>query len=257
MGSVTHQHWNAELYQGSHSCIWQYGRDLLQLLAPQPGERILDAGCGTGQLANEIAASGADVIGVDASPEMIAAARTNFPQLRFELRDVTALSFEDEFDAVFSNAVLHWISDQRSAVASIQRALKPGGRFVFEMGGYGNLREILRALYQALREIGIEKPDTLCPWTFPSIGDYAQLLESQGLRVQYAVLFDRPTPLESGGEGLVNWLAMFGGFALQPLTENQRNHVARRVEEIAQPKLFHDGRWVADYKRLRMLCVKQ
>lgn len=204
MGGPTPQQWNPELYQASHSCIWEYGHDLLQLLAPKRGERILDLGCGTGQLTHEIAASGAQVVGIDASPEMIAAARKNFPQLRFEVCDAAAISFNREFDAVFSNAVLHWIADQNRAIGNIARSLKPGGRFVLEMGGYGNLEHIWGSLRQALREMGIDDPDRLCPWTFPKIGDYARLLELHQLRVEFAVLFERPTPLEGGPEGLAN-----------------------------------------------------
>ena len=257
MTSVPQQQWNPELYQSSHSCIWGYGRGLMQLLAPKRGERILDVGAGTGQLAHEIAASGAEVVGIDASAEMIAAARKNFPKLRFEVVDVAAIPFANEFDAVFSNAVLHWISDQESAIASISKALKPGGRFVFEMGGHGNLQLMLTAVYQALREFDIDDPDKLCPWTFPRIGEYAHLIESHGLQVRLAMLFDRPTPLESGREGLANWMKMFVGFALDRLAPEDRDQLIRRVEELARPNLFREGRWVADYKRLRMVAVKE
>jgi trans-aconitate 2-methyltransferase len=175
---------------------------------------------------------------------MIHAARRNFPQLRFEVCDAARMQFGDEFDAVFSNAALHWVTDQKRAITCIARSLKPSGRFVFEMGGHGNLREILTALYQALRELEIEDADKLCPWTFPSIGNYAQLLESQGLEVELAVLFDRPTPLESGDQGL------------EGLRHDERIQVIHRVEELARPKLFRGGSWVADYKRLRMVSVK-
>jgi trans-aconitate 2-methyltransferase len=257
MSSAPQQHWNPELYQSSHSWAWEYGRDLLQFLAAKAGERVLDVGCGTGQLTYEISASGAQPVGIDASAEMIAAARKNFPSLQFEVCDAAGMPFESEFDAVFSNAALHWVTDQKGAIASIARSLKAGGRFVFEMGGHGNIREILNASDQALRELGIEDPDKLRPWTFPKIGDYAHLLEEHGLRVDFAVLFDRPTPLEWGVRGLANWLQMFGRFALEPLTHEQRLQAIRRVEELARPKLFRDGRWVVDYKRLRMLSVKE
>lgn len=256
MVEATSHHWNPELYQASHSCIWEYGRDLLHLLASKPGERILDMGCGTGQLTQEIAALGAEVIGIDPSLEMIAAARKNFPHLRFEICAVEAMNLGNEFDAVFSNAVLHWVNNQEGAIASIAKALKPGGRFVFEMGGHGNLEQVLTPVYQALREIGIKDPDRRCPWTFPSIGEYAPLLEAHGLRVEIALLFDRPTPLQSGIKGLANWLTMFGEFALKPLAPEERKRVVHRVEELARPRLFDGNRWIADYKRLRMVSVK-
>lgn len=257
MSSATQQQWNPDLYQSSHSWAWEYGRDLLQFLAPKASERVLDVGCGTGQLTAEIATSGAQVVGIDASEEMVSAARKNFPELRFEVCDAAAMHFDGEFEAVFSNAALHWVTDQKGAIASIAKSLKPGGRFVFEMGGYGNVKVVLDACSLALRELGIEDPDKLSPWTFPKIGDYAHLLEENGLRVDFAVLFDRPTPLEWGVRGLANWLQMFGRFALEPLTHEQRLEVIHRVEELARPKLFHDGRWVVDYKRLRMLSVKE
>jgi len=257
MRSATPQQWNPELYQASHSWAWEYGRDLLQLLAPKPVERILDVGCGTGQLTKEIATSGAEVVGIDASAEMIGAARKNFPRLRFEVCDAAAMSFHNEFDAVFSNAALHWIADQKAAIAGIARSLCRGGRFVLEMGGHGNLEHVWGSFKQALHETSVADPDQLCPWTFPKIGAYATLLESHGLRVDLAVLFARPTPLEGGAEGLANWLNMFAGFALELLAPEQRTQAIRRAEELGRPKIFRDGRWIADYKRLRMLAVKE
>ena len=194
--------WNSDLYQSSHSFVWQYGRDLLVLLNAQPGERILDVGCGTGQLTSEITQFGAEVVGIDSSPDMISTARKNFPQLRFEVADVTALNFEHEFDVVVSNAALHWVRDQQSAIASIARALKARGRLVLEMGGRGNLHNLLDAVYQALHALGVANPEQLLPWSFPSIGEYAPLLEGQGLEVDFAVLFDRATILEGGDRGL-------------------------------------------------------
>ena len=133
--------WNAEQYQAGYSFVWQYGRDLLGLLAPQPGERILDAGCGTGQLTAEIAASGAEVTGIDSSAAMIEQARRNAPTVRFEVGDIRHLPYRAEFDAVFSNAVLHWVPEADEAAESFARALKPGGRVVIEMGGRGNVRD--------------------------------------------------------------------------------------------------------------------
>jgi trans-aconitate 2-methyltransferase len=249
--------WNSELYQSSHAYVWQFGRDLLAMLAPQQHERILDVGCGTGQLTSEIAKSGAEVIGVDKSHEMIAAARTNYPELRFEVADVARTKYDSEFDAVFSNAALHWVRNQPGAIAAIARALKPGGRFVFEMGGRGNIRQVWRATVQALAEMGVLNPENLSPWFYPSVGQYAPMLEDRGLAVTFAVLFDRPTPLEGGEHGLRDWLKMFGMFASDVVQPRQRDELISRIETLARPSLFCDGVWTVDYKRLRMIAVKQ
>lgn len=249
--------WNAELYQSSHAFVWQFGRDLLTMLLPKEGERILDVGCGTGQLTADIAKSGAEVVGLDLSAEMIATARSNFPQLRFEVADIAATSFDNEFDAVFSNAALHWVRNQEGAILAMARALKPGGRLVFEMGGRGNIRQIWNAAMRALTDMGVKQPEKLSPWFYPSIGEYAPMLESHGLAVTFAVLFDRPTPLEGGERGLRIWLEMFGMFASHLLTPEQREEMMQRIETLTRPALFHDGVWTVDYKRLRMIAVKQ
>jgi len=248
--------WNSDVYQSSHSFVWQYGRDLLVLLNAQPGERILDVGCGTGQLTADIARFGAEVVGIDSSPDMIATARKNFPHIRFDVADVTALTFDNEFDVVVSNAALHWVRDQPSAIASIARALKPKGRLIFEMGGKGNLRHLLDAIYQALRALGVDHPEQLLPWSFPSIGEHAPLLESHGLEVDFAVLFDRPTILEGGDRGLRTWMEMFGRFAVDAAGPLKSKEFFRRLEEYAAPQLFHNGVWTIDYKRLRLVAVK-
>lgn len=244
--------WNPELYEACHSFVWKFGRDLLAQLAPQVGELILDVGCGTGQLTAEIAASGAQVLGIDSAASMIAQARRNFPDLRFECADVTAMPYHDEFHAVFSNASLHWVRDADRAAAGIRRALKPGGRFVAEFGGRGNTAILLQAVYEELEALGVRRPERLNPWYYPSLGEYAGLLERQGLEVTFAALFDRPTPLAGGDEALAKWLAMFAACFTDAVAPEQRPRFFRGVAERVAQQLRPNGVWTLDYRRLRI-----
>ncbi|HLK47799.1 MAG TPA: methyltransferase domain-containing protein [Bryobacteraceae bacterium] len=249
-------HWNPSLYQGSHAFVWEYGRDLLQLLAPQAGERILDIGCGTGQLAAEIARAGAHVTAIDNSAAMIEQARRNFPEVRFELADARSLPYREQFEAVFSNAALHWVSDPDAAAAGIARALKPGGRFVAELGGKGNNQLLQAAVFQALGKLGVTPEAVRMPWFFPSIGEYAPILERYGLEVTFAALFDRPTRLDNGARGLADWVAMFGSCWTEALSIEQRPEFQRLLEAYAAPGSFRDGCWFVDYRRLRLVAMR-
>ena len=249
--------WNSALYEGSHAFVWQYGESLLELLVPKAGERILDLGCGTGQLTEKIAQSGAFVHGIDSSLSMISTARSNYPQLDFAVADARNFQVNEPLDAVFSNAVLHWIKEPDAVINCVAKALKPGGRFVAEFGGKGNVGAIVRALLSVLSEIGCEEPQALNPWYFPSIGEYAGLLEKQGFDVGYAVLFDRPTPLEGGSASMANWIKMFAGGFLSGLSNDVRSHVIRTVEEHLRSVLYRDGNWNADYRRIRIVAVKK
>jgi len=244
--------WNAGLYDASHAFVWEFGRDLLALLAPQPGERILDVGCGTGHLTAEIARTGAQVLGIDRSAAMIAQAKENFPGLMFESHDVCALPFDGEFDAIFSNAVLHWVRPPETATAAMARALKPGGRLVLEFGGHGNIRVLVEGAYRALRHLGVPEPERLNPWYFPSVAAYSAVLESCGIEVTCALLFDRLTPLQDGERGLETWFHMFGGCFLEPLADSQHAEFFRLLSDYAAPQLLRDGNWSADYRRLRI-----
>lgn len=226
---------------------------MLELLAPCPGERILDVGCGTGQLTAEIARAGAETLGIDSSPAMIEQATKNYPGLKFEVADVRALPFREEFDAVFSNAALHWVQDAEPAAAAMAAALKAGGRFVAEFGGRGNIADLVDAALRALESLGIAGVN---PWYFPSVGEYAGLLERHGLEVAYAALIDRRTPLEGGPRGMADWIDMFGGPFTAKLAAAQKQEFGRRVEQLAAPKLFQNGGWSADYRRLRIAAVK-
>ena len=244
--------WNAGLYDASHAFVWEFGRDLLAVLAPQPGERILDIGSGTGHLTAEIARSGAQVLGIDRSGAMIAQARENFPGLAFETHDICSLPFDAEFDAIFSNAVLHWVKPPETAAALMARALKPGGRLVFEFGGYGNVRILVEGAYRALRQLGVQQPERWNAWYFPSIAEYSAILERCGIEVTFALLFDRPTPLQDGDRGLETWFRMFGGRFTEPLADSQHAEFFRLVSDFAAPHLLRDGNWSADYRRLRI-----
>lgn len=251
--STTKNIWNPVSYEHNHAFVWQYGQDLVQLLNPQPQERILDLGCGTGQLTAQLAAAGADVTGLDQSPEMIAQAQANYPKIAFVVADARQFQVGQPFDAVFSNATLHWILEPDAAISCIRRALKPGGRFVAEFGGKGNVQTIISALNQASSNLSLP---ALQPWYFPNVGDYATRLEQQGFEVVQAQLFDRPTRLEAGEAGLANWLRMFANSLLEPLTSDQQAEVIASVETQLRPMLYQNGAWTADYRRLRVVAVR-
>lgn len=246
--------WDTDLYQEKHRFVWQHGQDLLALLAPQPGDRILDLGCGTGQLTQAIAAAGADAIGLDADAGMVAQAQQNFPALTFWQADARTFQVDAPQDAVFSNAVLHWVPEAAQVTAQVWAALKPGGRFVAELGGRGNVATILNALadsYQAL-DYG---PLAATFWYFPSLGEYASLLEQQGFEVRLATLFDRPTPL-TGARGIADWLRMFAARFWADLSPEQQENLIQAVENRTRSRLYRNGQWIADYRRLRVCAIK-
>lgn len=205
--------WDTEVYEARHNFVWKMGEGVVELLAPQAGERILDLGCGPGQLTKKISESGAEVVGLDASPNMIGQARQNFPDLRFVLEDGASMTFENEFDAVFSNAALHWMLDPAAVVKGVARALRPGGRFVAEMGGKGNIRTIVAAIQRVVAQY---RPLPASRQYYPSVSEYSAILEAHGLEVRMAQLFDRPTPLE-GEAGMEVWIKQFKDYYFQDL----------------------------------------
>lgn len=247
------QQWDTELYEARHAFVWQMAQGVIELLDPKPGECILDLGCGTGQLTSQIASSGASVLGLDSSPEMIGQARQNYPELRFSLKDATRLQFAEEFDAVFSNATLHWVRNAKEAAEGIARALKPSGRFVAEFGGCGNVRQIENAIRIVLAQYVETVPNS--PWYFPSIGEYATLLEACGLETRFVQLFDRPTALE-GENGIENWIRQFAWTYFAPVAPPDRAQAVSEVMEDLRPVLYKNGHWSADYRRLRIVAVK-
>lgn len=246
--------WDAELYEARHAFVWKFGEGVLDLLDPKPGEQVLDLGCGTGQLTQQIAERGAKVVGLDASPEMIGQARQNYPHLRFVLGDAAKMNFQSQFDAVFSNAALHWMVDANAVASAISRALRPGGRLAAELGGRGNIHHIEEAIALVLHKRGLELEDYRRTF-FPSIGEYASILEANHLEVRSAILFERPTMLE-GESGMANWLRQFASYYFDPLPAREREQALAEVAERLRPVLFIDGTWHADYRRLRVVARK-
>jgi trans-aconitate methyltransferase len=248
--------WNAHLYDDKHAFVSKYGEDLLGWLAPQKGERILDLGCGTGQLASSIAESGALVMGMDHSGEMIRKARSAYPHIPFEVMDARNFSCGEPFDAIFSNAALHWINEQEPVIACMHRALRPGGRLVLEMGGKGNVQAIVEAVGQAVSESGCSERISPAGWFFPSPAEYSTLLEAGGFEVRTVLYFDRETPLE-GENGMENWIRMFGGFFLQGLETKEADRIIERAVALLRPGNYRNGSWYGDYRRLRIKAVKK
>jgi trans-aconitate methyltransferase len=252
MGST--QEWNAEQYARNARFVSDLGQAVLDLLNPQPGESILDLGCGDGALTERLVAAGANVVGVDSSADMVRAAKDRGLDAR--VVDGYTLEFDSEFDAVFSNAAMHWMKrDPDAVVAGAYRALKPGGRFVAEMGGHGCVAAITVALCATLQEGGLSNPADLIPWYFPTPDEYQARLEAAGFRVEYMVLIPRPTPLPTGMRG---WLETFAMPFTKTLPEHKRGEFLDEVTEKLRPVLCDsNGRWTADYMRLRFLARRQ
>lgn len=249
--------WHAEHYDAHISYVSRLGKSLLEVLEPKEGERILDLGCGTGDLASEISSCGAECVGLDSSEAMVKEARRKYPDIRFVHGDGHSFRFPDErpFDAVFSNAALHWMTRPGEVAESIRGALRPGGRFVAELGGQGNVARIRGALSAQLQAAGVDVASRN-PWYFPSLGEYTALLERYGLEVRFAELFDRPTPFGDGENGLRHWLDAFAGRLLEGLDAQTKERIYEGCEKALRAELYDGIRWIGDYRRLRVLAVK-
>jgi SAM-dependent methyltransferase len=247
---MSEQRWDPERYRADAGFVADLGDTVLALLEPRPGEAILDLGCGDGTLTAKLVAAGARVLGVDASPAMVDAARAH--GLDAHVVDGHALAFDAEFDAVFSNAALHWMTDPDAVLAGVGRALRAGGRFVGEFGGAGNVQAVIDAMeasFAAHPEFG---PFDL-PWYFPTAEAYADRLRAHGFRVERIGLHPRPTPLP--GE-LSAWLAIFADAITTRLDDTQRAHFASEVMAFARERLHTPGHgWHVDYVRLRFAAV--
>jgi len=246
------QSWDPETYQRNAGFVSELGTPLIARLDPRPGERILDLGCGDGVLTERLAESGAEVVGVDASREQVEAARQRGLDAR--VMDGRALTFKQEFDAVFSNAALHWMSEPAAVLRNVHAALKPKGRFIGEMGGQGNVATISDALVAALARRGIDGK-ALSPWFFPDVDEYTRLMEEAGFRVAEIGLFVRPTPLPTGIEG---WLETMARTFLEAVAPAERQAYLEEVITDLEPELRDaEGQWTADYVRLRFAAFRR
>jgi trans-aconitate methyltransferase len=249
MSAAHAQQWNPQQYANNARFVSDLGAPVIELLAPQPGERILDLGCGDGALTVKLLGFGCKVVGVDSSLEMVAAAKSLGIDAR--VMNGQTLQFNGEFDAVFSNAALHWMKNPESVIAGASCALKPGGRFVGEFGGHGNVSAIVAAIESALSLRGVR---IISPWFFPRPEEYRQLLEGRGFTVDSIALFSRPTPLPGDVGG---WLETFAQPYIFTLPTTERKGFVLEVVEVLRPVLCDaNGNWVADYVRLRFSATK-
>ncbi len=245
------QTWDPVNYARHARFVSDLGSPVVEFLAPQPGETILDLGCGDGALTKKLADLGCTVVGVDSSAAQVEAAR----ELGLDARVMSgeALPFQEEFDAVFSNAVLHWIKNADAMIASVYCSLRPGGRFVAEGGGYGCIQKIRTALVQALNRRGMDG-EARVPWYFPTPGDYATRLERAGFRVDSIALIPRPTPLPGD---ITGYFETFAQSFSQGMTDAVREEYLQEVRANLEPQLRdNNGVWIADYVRLRFAATK-
>jgi trans-aconitate methyltransferase len=248
--AASRQSWSAADYDAHARFVSDLAGPVLDWLNAQPGERILDLGCGDGAVTAALQALGAEVVGADTSEAMLAAARARGLDVR--RMDGQALAFGPQFDAVFSNAALHWMTKPEAVIAGVYRALKPGGRFVAEFGGHGNVAAIVTAMRATARRIGGEE-ELAGPWFFPTPEVYADMLQESGFTVRRIGLFPRPTPLRTG---MKEWLKVFRRPFFEQYGERM-DAVLAEVEDLLRPVLCDvRGNWTADYVRIRVEAAK-
>ncbi|ASR47550.1 SAM-dependent methyltransferase [Paenibacillus kribbensis] len=248
-------HGNPEAYNDKLGFVAKLEEGVLSLLQPQRGERILDVGCGNGDLTAKMAAAGAIPTGIDLSDEMVRRARQKYPELHFQVENACHYRTDAPFDAVFSNAALHWIKDAAAVARSIWLALREEGRFVAEFAGSGNVAVLTAAIKEELEAHGYAW-EGRSPWYFPTIGEYTSLLEQIGFRVTLAQHFDRPTPLK-GDAGLRSWLDGFADYFFPDVTSTDKVLIYRAIEAKVKPHLVQGGQWTVDTSRLRIVAIKK
>lgn len=244
--------WDAKGYTKNFKFVHQYGEDVLNLLEIKKGMKVLDLGCGNGALTKKLAEMGADIIGMDASYDMLEVARVNYPELTFLQGDATKFTLDQPVDIIFSNAVFHWINNQDDLLEHVANALNINGYLVCEFGGYGNIETIHSSLRKAFERRGLEYQHN---FYFPTIGEYSQILEKHNLKVTYATLFDRKTEL-LGEDGMMDWIKMFVTQAFQNVERELAEEIRKEAVQNLRSKLYQDGVWYADYVRIRIKAQK-
>ena len=247
--------WDAEKYSTDFSFVHHYGKGLIDLIDAEKNSRVLDLGCGNGALSKALQDRGYRVKGMDASEELLSIARKNYPAIEFVKGDARHFDCSEPYDLVFSNAVFHWIDkeSQPDMLQCIRNALKKDGELLFEFGGCGNNQKIHGALERAFSAYGYRYQ---MPFYFPSVSEYATLLEQNGFRVRYALLFDRPTALK-GENGLKDWIEIFvkSPFSMVRSKEEKEAIIDKAAEDL-RDELYREGTWYADYVRLRMKAFR-
>lgn len=247
--------WKPASYDDKAGFVSQLGKGVVELLNPQRGEKILDIGCGTGDLTYFISKSGSIPLGIDLSPSMIKEARQKYPEIPFLVANAENFQATELYDAVFSNAALHWMNPL-NAVATVWQALRPGGRFVAEFGGKGNVETVIKGITDVLAKYDISAAK-LNPWYYPTIGEFSSLLEKRGFRVTYAIHFSRPTSLQEGENGLSNWLDIFANKFFEGFSSTEKQSIYKELIAQLKFKLFIKGTWVLDYQRIRVMAYKK
>ncbi|SDF98768.1 Trans-aconitate methyltransferase [Selenomonas sp. WCT3] len=246
--------WNAKDYGNGFSFVHEYGEDVMSLITAPKGSQVVDLGCGNGALTAKLAQAGFKVLGIDASAAMLEEARKNHPELSFKEADALSFHLEEPADVIFSNAVFHWIDEDKQylMLRNIAANLRTGGQLVTEFGGIGCGAKVHGMLAKKFAEYGYSYQPIQF---FPSIGEYTPLVDQAGLRVDYAILFDRPTP-QPEGRSVADWIRMFIQQPFDGMAEEMKARIIRETEEALAPELCQDGIWTIDYVRIRLRAVK-
>jgi trans-aconitate methyltransferase len=249
--------WNPDLYDNKHDFVFKFGEEIVKLLNPQKEETILDIGCGTGDLTKKIAELCGKVTGIDNSNEMIQTAQKKYPEISFINADAKDYQLDKKFDAIFSNAVLHWIPQADKVIQNANRHLKVGGRYVVEFGGKRCNYSIVNTLQKQLNEANFDYPSIESMLYFPSISQYSKLLENNGFEVNLALLFDRPTELKGGINGLPDFIEMFLNWLFKNVSDSDKSSIIEKTIDILKPQIFNGTSWIADYRRIRIVAHKR